>query len=109
MNCTYTHKPYWKCLQVHGTYTIDELKASQKSTRSQTKLHKVEQKFLGSKPVVDKYETRDCYPVQNNTETARIKKRLDYLKAITYLDSAKNRLCYVYDTQMTEHRNLYEE
>lgn len=107
MNCIYTHKPYWKCLQIHGTYTKDEVA---KNTRAKVKLHKVVQKFIGSsQPTPEKYETRDCYPVQSTNETTRIKKRLDYLKSITNLLVPKDRLCYVYDTQMNEHRNLYEE
>lgn len=106
MNCIYTHKPYWKCLQVYGTYAVDEVK----STRSKVKLHKVEQKFIGSgEPPREKYETRDCYPLQNTSEKLRIKKHLEFLKRATDLTVATNRLCYVYDTQMTEHRNLYEE
>lgn len=105
MNCIYTHRPFWKCLQVHKTYNVDESKME-----NQSNLHKVVQKFIGSgEPVPERFETRNCYPLQSTDQRNKIAERLCQLKIITNLKSAPKRLCYVYDDQMTEHRNLYEE
>lgn len=105
MNCIYSHRNYWKCLQVHKTYDLDELK-----TNASKDLHTVEQKFIGSgEPRPERFETRNCYPVQSNDQLRRIADRLQQLKITTNLSSAPNRVCYVYDSQMAEHRNLFEE
>lgn len=106
MNCIYTHRLYWKCLQGHKTYTVEESKMES----NQSNLHKVVQKFIGSgEPVPDRFETRNCYPLQSADQRRKIAERLCQLKIITNLKSAPKRLCYVYDDKMTEHRNLYEE
>lgn len=105
MNCIYTHRGYWKCLQVHKTYDRREI-----SDKNQFDLHKVVQKFIGSnEPIPDRFETRNCYPIQSTDQLNKIAERLCQLKITTNLKSAPNRLCFVYDTQMTEHRNLFEE
>ncbi|XP_031628963.1 histone deacetylase 6 isoform X2 [Contarinia nasturtii] len=104
MNCIYSHRKYWKCLQIHQTYDMNEL------TSESTNLHVVEQKFIGSgEPVPDRFETRNCYPVQSTQRLKDISEHLQKLKLSTNLFSAPNKVCYVYDTQMAEHRNLYEE
>lgn len=105
LNCIYSHRNYWKCLQVHRTYDLDELK------RNPTKdMHIVQQTFIGSsEPIPERFETRNCYPVQSNDQLQKIAERLQHLKIITNLSSAPNRVCYVYDSQMAEHRNLFEE
>lgn len=105
MNCIYTHKNYWKCLQVHKTYELNELKSDRPKD-----LHVVQQKFIGSgMPKPERFETRNCYPVQSNDQLKMIAERLQHLKITTNLSSARNRVCYVYDQQMAEHRNLFEE
>lgn len=104
MNCIYIHKNYWKCLQMHKTYELNELKNGPKD------LHVVQQKFIGSGiPKPERFETRNCYPVQSNDHLKMIAERLQHLKITTNLSSAPNRVCYVYDQQMAEHRNLFEE
>lgn len=104
LNCIYSHRSYWKCLQVHKTYNIEELQRM-----SSQDLHVVKQQFLGGEPRPERFETRNCYPVQSNETLKRISERLQHLKIITNLSSAPQRVCYVYDSQMAEHRNLFEE
>lgn len=105
MNCIYSHRKYWKCLQVHRTYNANELKNGRSSD-----LHIVKQNFIGSgEPTPERFETRNCYPVQSTQRLKEISDRLQQLKVSTNLSSAPKQVCYVYDTQMAEHRNLYEE
>lgn len=105
MNCIYTHRPFWKCLQMHKTYNVWKIN----QIENQSNLHKVIQKFIRSdEPVPERFETRNCYPLQSTDQRNKIADRLRHLKIITNLKSAPKRLCYVYDDQMTEHRNLYE-
>lgn len=106
MNCIYSHKKHWKCLQVHATYEQTELDVSIPPKN----LHVVKQKFLGSnEPRPERFETRNCYPVQSSELLKKISERLLNLKLTTNLSSPPNRVCYVYDSQMAEHRNLFEE
>lgn len=105
LNCIYSHRKYWKCLQIHKTYELEELKS-----KTAKYLHVVQQKFIGSgEPIPERFETRNCYPVQSSERLKQIAQRLQNLKITTNLSSAPNRVCYVYDSQMAEHRNLYEE
>lgn len=105
LNCIYSHRSYWKCLQVHRTYDLEELQ-----NRRSNDLHVVEKKFLGGdEPRPERFETRNCYPLQSSETKKKISERLQQLKITTNLSSASHRVCYVYDSQMTEHRNLFEE
>lgn len=72
-------------------------------------LHVVEQKFIKGEPRPERFETRNCYPVQSNETLNKISERLQQLKITTDLSSAPKRVCYVYDLQMAEHRNAFEE
>lgn len=105
MNCIYSHRNYWKCLQVHRTYERKELESNPPHD-----FHIVKQQFIGSaEPRPERFETRNCYPVQSNDSLKKISERLLQLRLTTNLSSAPNRVCYVYDSQMAEHRNLFEE
>lgn len=88
LNCTYSHRKYWKCLQVHRTYELED-----QETCTSKELHLVEQKFQGSNdPKPDRYDTRDYYPVQNSEQLKKIAEHLQQLKLTTNLSSASN-LC----------------
>lgn len=90
---------------MHNTYELEELESN--TTKD---LHIVQQTFIGSgEPVPERFETRNCYPIQDSERLRYIAERLQHLKITTNLTSAPNRVCYVYDSQMAEHRNLYEE
>lgn len=90
---------------MHKTYGLEELN----NIQPQSDLHKVVEKFIGGEPKPERFETRDCYPLQSNKQLAEIAERLQKLKISTNLSFAPKRVCYVYDVQMTEHRNLFEE
>lgn len=106
LNCTIAHRPYWSSLNVHEFYSLEDLN----NVNPQPELHKVIQKFIGSaEPKPDTYPTRNCYPLQSDKHLNTIAGRLKRLRMTTNLESASNRVCYVYDEQMTQHRNEFEE
>lgn len=106
LNCIHAHLPFWKSLQIQKVYNIEEVN----NLNPQPEFHKVIRKFIGvDEPHPERFETRNCYPVQDNETTRRIAHRLQQLKITTDLKFAPNRVCYVYDTQMTEHKNSFEE
>lgn len=92
-------------MQVHSLYNLEDLN----NVNPQPDLHKIITKFIGGDPKPDKYPTRNCYPIQSDKTLNTIADRLRRLKITTHLGSALNRVCYVYDEQMTQHRNEYEE
>lgn len=106
LNCIHSHKAFWKCLQINKNYNLEDLN----NVNPQPNWHKVVQKFIGSgEPRPERFETRNCYPIQSNERLRKIADRLQQLKITTNLTFAMNRVCYVYDVQMTEHRNDFEE
>lgn len=105
-NCIHSHRPFWKSLQTQKLYNIEEVN----NLNPQPELHNVVQKFLApDEPRPERFETRNCYPLQSNETTQRIAERLQQLKTTTNLKFAPRRVCYVYDKQMTEHKNDFEE
>lgn len=44
LNCIYTHRAYWRCLQVQDTYTIEELN---NILPDQSNMHQVSRNFIG--------------------------------------------------------------
>lgn len=106
LNCINAHRPYWNSLQVHASYDLEQVN----NVNPQADLHHVVQKFIGSgEPKPDTYPTRNCYPVQSTKTLNVIADRLRRLRMTTNLGCAPNRVCYVYDAQMADHRNEYEE
>lgn len=106
LNCIHTHKPYWACLRVHKEYDLVHLN----NVNPQPELHKVVKKFIGeSEPRPEQFPTRDCYTIYDEKRLNEFAERFRLLRATTNLSFAPHRVCYVYDVQMTEHRNNYEE
>lgn len=106
LNCIQSHKAYWSCLRVHKEYNLNDLN----NVNPQPDLHKVIKKFIGAdEPLPERFPTRNCYPLQDHQELAQLSERLRKLRFATNLSFAAQRVCYVYDAQMTEHRNNYEE
>lgn len=104
LNCIYSHRNYWKCLQVHKTYELKELESC-----SSNELHLVEQTFRGSDdPKPDRFPTRDYYSVQSSEQLKKISEHLQQLKLTTDLSSAPNRVCYVYDRDLLEQITRFE-
>lgn len=105
LNCIYVHHQYWNNLCLQDVYSIEELN----NVNPQSNLHKIPQaNFIGGPPRPERFATRDCYPVQSEAFTRNVAERLQKLKFLTNLTFPANRVCYVYDEQMTEHKNSYE-
>ncbi|XP_055390251.1 histone deacetylase 6 isoform X2 [Condylostylus longicornis] len=105
LNCIYAHRPYWKCLQIQNTYTLEDLN----NCNPQPDLHKVTALFKWNEPVPEKFPTRGCYPIQDRLVERSIESRLRQLKLSTKLTFPKTRVCYVYDDLMLEHTNNFEK
>jgi histone deacetylase 6 len=107
MDVIYAHRKYWKNLQLQETYSIEELN----NVNPQPNLHKIPfDSFIGGDPLPERFETRNCYPVQSDETKKRLADELMSLKFFTKLEfPIDSRVCYVYDEAMMEHKNIYEE
>uniref|UniRef100_A0A182P7U1 Protein deacetylase HDAC6 n=1 Tax=Anopheles epiroticus TaxID=199890 RepID=A0A182P7U1_9DIPT len=107
LNCIYSHRKHWKCLQFYELYDLEDYN----NTNPQDNFHKVIKCYIPPDPPADpgRYETRNCYPVQSSEERARIAERLSRLHLLTDLSFPPERVCYVYDELMLEHRNSQEK
>lgn len=72
-------------------------------------MHKVSIIFNEGPPRPERFETRDCYPLQSKETKQIIADRLQQLKIITSLTYPKNRVCYVFDEMMTKHEYLFDD
>lgn len=91
------------CLQ--DVYNIEELN----NVNPQSNLHQVpHDSFIGSDPPPEKFLTRNCYPIQNESFKIRVADRLTKLRFFTNLTFPVNRVCYVYDELMMQHKNIFE-
>uniref|UniRef100_A0A1A9VF79 Histone deacetylase n=1 Tax=Glossina austeni TaxID=7395 RepID=A0A1A9VF79_GLOAU len=95
LNCICSHRPYWRCLQLQDTYTIDELNA----TNPQTNLHKI-------KPMLEQFLTHTLLPHELIEKNCL---RLQRLKSETKLLSHRIGVCYVYDELMLQHENTHKQ
>lgn len=96
LNCTQSHKAFWKCLQVHKEYSPATLSGDQSG------FHQVVQKFIDDKELnpwhdCDYYDTRLVFPNQTRSEEdeTKINEHLQYLKSVTNLDKPLHRTCFV--------------
>uniref|UniRef100_A0A182K760 Protein deacetylase HDAC6 n=1 Tax=Anopheles christyi TaxID=43041 RepID=A0A182K760_9DIPT len=107
LNCIYSHRKYWKCLQIFELYDLEDYN----NTNPQDNFHKVIKCYIPPDPPAQPgcYETRNCYPVQSDEERTRIGERLKRLHLLTDLTFPSERVCYVYDELMLEHRNSQEK
>lgn len=105
LNCIYAHRPYWKCLQINDTYSLEELN----NVTPQPELHQIVQIFKGGDPIPDRFPTRNFYPVNSESKIAEIAERLAKLKMATKLSFPSIRVGYVYDELMLQHKNLEYE
>ncbi|GAB0095288.1 histone deacetylase 6 [Sergentomyia squamirostris] len=104
LNCISVQRPFWKCLQVHRTYGLEEVN----NINPPRELHQVVTVFKGSLVRPERFDTRNCYPIQSEERLRKINDRLQQLEITTDLRIPQNRVCVVYDEAMTEHRNLFE-
>ncbi|XP_055712134.1 histone deacetylase 6 isoform X2 [Phlebotomus papatasi] len=104
LNCISVQRPFWKCLQVHRTYGLEEVN----NINPPRELHQVVSVFKGITERPERFDTRNCYPVQNEERIRTVNERLQRLEMSTNLRVAPNRVCLVYDEAMAEHRNVFE-
>jgi histone deacetylase 6 len=106
LNCIYMHRHYWKNLCLQQVYNIEELN----NVNPQSNLHQIpHDSFIGGDPLPERFLTRNCYPVQNEAFKNRVAARLLQLKLSTNLTFPVNRVCYVYDEIMMQHKNNFEK
>lgn len=78
LNVIYSHRDTWKCFGDHPTYSVFE------GANTGEKRHLPQITFKHSSIVTDKYETRQCYPVQPRGVIVRYSAQIDSLiKGIT--------------------------
>lgn len=105
LNCIYMNRHYWKNLCIQSVYNIEELN----NVNPQPNLYQVpHETFIGGDPVPERFLTRNCYPVQNEAFKLRVSERLSKLQLSTNLSFPANRVCYVYDEIMLQHKNNFE-
>ncbi|XP_055682363.1 histone deacetylase 6 isoform X4 [Lutzomyia longipalpis] len=104
LNCISVQRAYWKCLQIHRTYGLEEVN----NINPPRELHQVTTLFKGPLVRAERFETRNCYPVQDQECVRRNDERLQRLEMTTNLRVAPKRVCFVYDDAMTEHKNDFE-
>lgn len=106
LNCTHALRPYWRSLQTHRTYGLEELN---NVTPPSDGLHRVVQRYEWTEPLPERFPTRAWYPMQTDDVKATLAARLTELERRTDLSVSAGGVGYVYDEVMLEHRNVYEE
>ncbi|KAJ9582108.1 hypothetical protein L9F63_003564, partial [Diploptera punctata] len=100
LNVIYTHCDYWQCYHFQDKFSV-HAESNKKMVQ-----HIPTVKFLSSEKKPDKYETRNCYPIQSKEFIDGVTRRLNLLIANTKLTFAPNRVCLVYDERMMRHKNI---
>ncbi|KAG5344016.1 HDAC6 deacetylase, partial [Acromyrmex charruanus] len=103
LNVIYSHKPYWKCYQYQDTHSINSVTHSKEEIANR---HVVTMTFKGSEVKLEKYDTRNCYPVQSKETLEVVEKKLNELIQLTNLYKAPHKVCIVYDEKMQKHCNI---
>ncbi|KYM93108.1 Histone deacetylase 6 [Atta colombica] len=103
LNVIYSHKPYWKCYQYQDTHSINSVAHSKEEIANR---HVVMMTFKGSEIKLEKYDTRNCYPIQSKETLEVMEKKLNELIQLTNLYKAPHKVCIVYDEKMQKHCNI---
>ncbi|VVD05725.1 unnamed protein product [Leptidea sinapis] len=99
-------KKYWRCFNYQPSFSSD---TTVKNVCDVTKVkHNVTVQYLGDETKPAKYETRNCYPVQDEGTKRLIEERLAYLESVTDLTLPQHAVGYVYDSAMLKHENICE-
>ncbi|CAG4954053.1 unnamed protein product [Colias eurytheme] len=106
LNCIYAHRKHWRCFNYQPTYSIDT--SIKNVCDADKEKHTVVVRWEGDETKPEKYETRNCYPVQDNATKRQIMERLEHLKMVTDLKLAQHPVCYIYDEAMLKHFNICE-
>ncbi|XP_028048601.1 histone deacetylase 6 isoform X2 [Monomorium pharaonis] len=105
LNVIYAHKPYWKCYQYQDTHSINSVTHNKEELANR---HVVTVMYKGSEVKPDKYDTRNCYPVQSKETLETVDKKLNQLIQLTSLRKAPHKVCIVYDETMQKHCNVFD-
>ncbi|XP_053678783.1 histone deacetylase 6 isoform X2 [Anopheles nili] len=106
LDCIFSHRNYWKCLQLYDVYeSLEEYN----NINPQDNFHKVIKCYIDPETKSGCYETRNCYPVLSVEQQCRVQEHLSRLKMLTNINFPDTRVCYVYDELMLEHRNNNEK
>ncbi|XP_063548311.1 histone deacetylase 6 [Cydia strobilella] len=105
LNCIYAHKQHWRCYNYQHTYSTDGVpnvcdRAKQK--------HTVSVRWEGDETRLERFLTRDCYPVQDNETKRKIMERLNHLRLVTDLTIPQHAVNYIFDQAMLKHKNICE-
>ncbi|XP_041975577.1 histone deacetylase 6 isoform X2 [Aricia agestis] len=106
LNCIYAHKKYWRCFNYQPTYSIHS--SVQNVCDERREKHTVTVKWLGDETRPERFATRDCYPLQDDTTKRNIKERLEHLKQVMDLSIPEHDVGYIYDEAMLKHKNICE-
>ncbi|XP_069991653.1 uncharacterized protein HDAC6 isoform X4 [Penaeus vannamei] len=105
LNLIYVQRPYWKCFQYQGSFSVHE-----KTNGDTGERHIPTLSYLGNATKPLKYDTRNCYPVQSQEAKEKIGLQLARLKQDKPPQMfGNNRLCLVYDEAMSNHHSLLEK
>ncbi|XP_018305057.1 histone deacetylase 6 isoform X2 [Mycetomoellerius zeteki] len=103
LNVIYAHKPYWKCYQYQETHSINSVTHNKEEIANR---HVATVTFKGNEVKLEKYDTRNCYPVQSKETLEVVERKLNELIQSTNLYKAPYKVCIVYDEKMQKHCNI---
>ncbi|XP_014256161.1 histone deacetylase 6 isoform X1 [Cimex lectularius] len=102
LNVIYIHRDYWKCFRYHNVCSIHEPPGEEEER------HLPVVRYEYDEPKPEKYQTRNCYPIQTQEFIKSVNLKLDDIILKCPLLRPEHRVCLVYDTKMMEHKN-YED
>nr|XP_045600455.1 histone deacetylase 6-like isoform X1 [Procambarus clarkii] len=104
LNLIYVQRAYWKCFQYQGSFSTRE-----ESSESIKDRHTPSLTFFGHDVRPLTFQTRDIHNEQSSEFLERIRLKLTQLKQKERTKPVpKNRLCLVYDEEMSNHKSLSE-
>ncbi|XP_012219597.1 histone deacetylase 6 isoform X2 [Linepithema humile] len=103
LNVIYAHRPYWKCYQYQDTHSVNSVTHNKEEIANR---HVIIVTYKGSEVKPDKYDTRNCYPVQSTEVFDAMDKKLNDLILFTNLRKAPHKVCIVYDDKMQKHCDI---
>lgn len=109
LDCIVAHRPYWRSLQTHRTYGLEELNNGTPSADADDLHRVVPSAYAWSEPVPERFPTRGWYTTQTADVKGAFADRLTELERKTDLSFSDGGVAFVYDKLMLEHRNLFDE
>ncbi|KAK8746020.1 hypothetical protein OTU49_017225, partial [Cherax quadricarinatus] len=104
LNLIYVQRPYWKCFQYQGSFSVQEESGETVKAR-----HTPSLTFLGLDARPYKFPTRNIHAVQPPEQLEKIRLKLTQLKQKERTKPLlEARLSLVYDEEMSSHKSLSE-